>query len=87
MQQAISDWLQIKGGYLDFSRLTELEKIYITEIDCSNLTKLDNIYITEIYIYTHTHTHKSSIIKNHKIKKKKKMFFFHGFPLKGYIAS
>ena len=30
--------------------------------------------------------YKSSITKNHKIKKKK-IFFFDGIPLKGYVAS
>ena len=44
----------LKGGYLDFSHLTELKIIYITEM-----------YMKLQY--------KSSITKNHKIKKK------HGF--------
>ena len=39
------------GGYLDFSHLTELKNIYVTEI-----------YLKKQY--------KSSIIKNHKIRKK-----------------
>ena len=58
----------LKGGYLDFSHLTELE----------------NIYLTEIYKNKKPHTHKSSITKNHKIKRKK---FFDGVPLKGYVTS
>ena len=49
-----------KGGHLEFSHLTELKNIYITEI-----------YMEKQY--------KSSIIKNHKITKKK---FFDGVPLK-----
>ena len=59
-------WERIKGGYLDFSHLTELK----------------NIYITEIYIKKKQY--KSSITKNHKIKKK---IFFDGIPFKGYVAS
>ena len=42
----------LKGGYLDFS----------------HLTKLKNIYITEIYMKKQ---YKSSIIKSHKITRKK----------------
>ena len=53
------------NGYLDFSHLTELKNIYITEI-----------YVKKQY--------KSSITKNHKIKKK---YIFDGVPLKGYVAS
>ena len=48
---------RLKGGYLDFSHLTELENIYITEI-----------YMKKQY--------KSSISKNHKIKK---IYFFRQF--------
>ena len=55
-----------KGGYLDFSHLTELEKIYITEI------------------YMEKKKYISSITKNHIIKK---IYYFHGVPLKGYVAS
>ena len=49
----------LKGGYLDFSHLTELKK----NID---------LYITEIYMKKQC---KSLIIKNHKIVKKKMMVF------------
>ena len=56
----ILDW-SFKGGYLDFSHLTELKTICITEI-----------YMKKQY--------KSSIIKNHKIKKEF-FFFFDGIPL------
>ena len=53
-------WVRaLKGGYLEFSHLTELR----------------NIYITEIYMKKKK---KSSITKNHKIKKK------YGIPLKDY---
>ena len=48
----------------------------------SHLTELKNIYITEIYMKKQ---YKSSIIKNHKITKKKE--FFNGVPLKGYKVS
>ena len=41
----------LKGGYLDFSHLTELK----------------NIYITEIYMKKKKKKYKPSIIKNHKI--------------------
>ena len=54
-----------KGGYLDFSHLTEL----------------NYVNITEIYMKTQ---YKSSITKNHKIKK---YVYFDGVPLKGYVAS
>ena len=55
----------LKGGCLDFSHLTELR----------------NIIITEIYMKKED---KSSITKNHKIKKS---IFYDGIPLKGYLAS
>ena len=58
---------RLKGGYLNFSHLTELKNISITEI-----------YMREQY--------KSSITKNHKIKKKI-YIFFDGVPLNGYVAS
>ena len=48
-------WLLPKGGYLDFSHLTELKNIYVTEI-----------YMKKQY--------KSSIIRNHKITKKKNIY-------------
>ena len=54
-----SRYTHLKGGYLDFSHLTELKDIYIIEI-----------YMKKQY--------KSSIIKNHKITKKKS--YFDGFP-------
>ena len=66
---ADDDWvddnwnLAFTGGYLDFLQLTELKKIYITEI-----------YMKKRY--------KSSITKNHEIKKQ----YFYGVPLKGYVA-
>ena len=51
---------RLKGGYLDFSHLTELKNIYIIGIylkkkkkrylDFSHFTELKNIYITEIYL-------------------------------------
>ena len=41
---------------------------------------IKNIHITEIYMKKQ---YKSSIIKNHKIKRKK----FDGVPLEGYVAS
>ena len=50
-------------------------------LDFSNLAELKNIYTTEIYMKKQ---YKSSITKNKKIEKK---FFFHGIPLRGYIAS
>ena len=43
-------------------------------LDFSRLTELKNKYITEIYM---NKQYKSSITKNHKIKKK---MFFDGFP-------
>ena len=49
--------------------------------DCSHLTELKCICIIEIYTKKQ---YESSIIKNHKITKKKK---FDGVPLKGYVAS
>ena len=49
--------LYLKDGHLDFSHLTELENLHITEI-----------FMKKQY--------KSSIIKNHKIKKKKKKMVF-----------
>ena len=56
-------WEWVKGGYLDFSHLTELEK--------NNITK---IYMKK----------KTSIIKNRKIRKKKKKD--DRVPLKGYLT-
>ena len=56
----------VKGRHLDFSHLTEVKNIYITEI-----------YKKKQY--------KSSITKNHKIRKKK--VFFYGVPLEDYVAS
>ena len=50
-------------------------------LDFVHLTELRNIYITEIYMKKQ---YKSSITRNHKIKKK---IFFDGVPLKGYVAS
>ena len=50
--------LFFKGGYLDFSHLTELKNIYTTEI-----------YMKKQY--------KSSITKNHKMKRK---YFLMVFP-------
>ena len=41
------------------------------------------MYVTEIYFEKQ---YKSSITKNHKIKKNF-FFFFDGVPLKGYVAS
>ena len=51
-------WEKVKGGYLDFSHLTELKNIYTTEI-----------YMKKQY--------KSSITKNHRIKRK---YFLMVFP-------
>ena len=50
--------MNIKGGYLDFSHLIDLEKTNITEI-----------YMGKTHTHTHTH-YKSSITKNHEIKQK-----------------
>ena len=47
-----SNLVCIKGGYLDFSHLTKLKNLYITEFHTKK-------------------QYKSSIIKNHKIEKKK----------------
>ena len=67
------DYLSLKGGYLDFSHLTEIIYIYIY------------IHTTEIYMKIQ---YKSSITNNHRIKKKKKKKKkFDGVPLKGYVAS
>ena len=49
---------RLKGGYLDFSHLTELKNIYLTEI------------------YMKKKKYKSSITRNHKIIKKKKLMVF-----------
>ena len=46
-------------------------------LDFLHLTELKNIYVTEIYMKKH---HISSIIKNHKIRRK---YIFDGVPLKG----
>ena len=53
-------WHKVKGGHLDFSHLTELENVFITEV-----------YMKKQY--------KPSMIKNHKITKKK-IFFLMVFP-------
>ena len=64
----LSVWTSLKGGHLDFSHLTELK----------------NIYITEIFIYSKKKKKKKKkpiqtlIIKNHKIPN----FFFRWYSLK-----
>ena len=49
-------------------------------LDFSHLGELKNIYTTEIYVKKQ---YKSSITKNHKIKKN---IFFDGVPFQGYAA-
>ena len=61
---SLHDYSELKGGYLNFSHLTELK----------------NIYVTKMYLKK---TIQITITKNHNIKK---IFFFYGVPLKGYIA-
>ena len=50
-------------------------------LDFSHLNELKNMYITEIYMIKQF---KSSITKNHKIKRN---IVFGGVPLKCYVAS
>ena len=50
-------------------------------LDFSHLTESKNIYITEIYMIKQF---KSSITKNHKIKRN---IVFDGVPLKVYLAA
>ena len=48
--------IKLEGGYLDFSHLSELK----------------NIYFAKIYLKKKKKKYKASIIRNHKITKKKK---------------
>ena len=70
-----------------FANYLDIEKHHSFHIkggylDLSHLPELKNTYITEIYMKKE---YKSSIIKNHKIRNKKKNF--DGVSLKGYVPS
>ena len=56
-QAALSKSMDLKGGHLDFSRLTEFKNLYMTKI-YNNKKKKKKLY-------------KSSIVKNHKIAEKR----------------